>query len=55
MQGHNLINFSEQSRYKHTGCVFISHQRADKPAAKKLQISFFRKELMSILTNMTNQ
>lgn len=36
MQGHNLINFSEQSRYKHTGCVFISHQRADKPAAKKI-------------------
>lgn len=36
MQGHNLIYFSEQSRYEHTGCVFISHQRADKPAAKKI-------------------
>lgn len=36
MQGHNLINLSENSRYKHTGCVFISHQRADKPAAKKI-------------------
>lgn len=36
MQGNNLIYFSEQSRYKHTGCVFISHQKADRVPAKKI-------------------
>lgn len=36
MKGLNYIYFSEQSRYKHPNCIFISHQKADKDAAKKI-------------------
>lgn len=35
-EGHNLLDLNESNRYKHDYCVFISHQKKDKAAAKKL-------------------
>lgn len=43
MVGINYINLREDNRIKHSNCVFISHQKADREPAKKIADFFISK------------
>lgn len=36
MRGINYINVREDHPFKHSNCIFISHQKADRVSAKKI-------------------